>query len=443
MRKIYTSVDIGSYSIKIIVGEYINDKLYVLASSCVQSKGLKKGLIVDPDLVLESLCDAVSEVNEKLGMSINKIIVNVPDYNAIFKQVSGSVDVRGNDNVITSDDINRVIKDSVYNMLDDGYELVTVVPTTYIIDNSIETSKPVGKSGQKIKLENYSNNNDIKGEEKNKDDINRDGQKIEIKGIMISTPKKNIYSVLSVIEKAGLEVADITISGLSDYYEVRNNKLDEGIGAVINLGHERTTVSIFENGSILDNETLQIGGSNVEKDLSYVFGLSLFDGRTLKEKFVSSHKRFCQLNELYEVKNTVGESVKLNQLEVSEVTMSRMVEIMNLVKKQIRSLTVQDIDYIVLTGGLTEIKSFKNLAYEMFGKDVIIYNVTTLGVRDNKYTTALGMIKYFERKMETRGREYSMFSLEDEVALVTPKKTGKNSVVNKIFGSFVVGKEDK
>lgn len=415
MRKIYTSVDIGSYSIKIIVGEYINGKLYILASSCVQSKGLKKGLIVEPNLVLDSLRDAVSEVNEKLGMTIKKIIVNVPDYNAIFKQVSGSVDVRGSDNVITSDDINRVIKDSVYNMLDAGYELVTVVPTMYVIDDNVETSKPVGKSGQKI----------------------------EIKGIMISTPKKNIYSVLSVVEKAGLEVADITISGLSDYYEVRNDKLDDEIGTVINLGHEKTTVSIFENGNIICNETLQIGGVNVEKDLSYVFGVSLFDGRSLKEKFVSSHKRFCQLNEIYEVKNTVGEVVRLNQLEVSEVTMSRMVEIMNLVKKQIRNLTTQDIDYIVLTGGLTEIKSFKNLAYEMFGKDVIIYNVTTLGVRDNKYITALGMIKYFENKMESRGRDYSMFSLEDEVALVTPKKTGKNSVVNKIFGSFVVGKEDK
>ncbi|MEE3342624.1 MAG: cell division protein FtsA [Bacilli bacterium] len=415
MRKIYTSVDIGSYSIKIIVGEYINEKLYVLASSCVQSKGLKKGLIVEPDLVIESLVDAVNDVNDKLGMAISKIVVGIPDYNAVFKRVSGSVDVRGANNIITSDDVNRVIKDSVYNRLDSGYELVTVVPTTYIIDDNEETSKPVGKSGQKI----------------------------EIKGIMISTPKKNIYSVLSVIESVGLEVADITISGLSDYYEVKNNKLDERVGAVINLGHEKTTVSIFEDGNIIGNETLQIGGVNVEKDLSYVFGINQFDGRSLKEKFASSHKRFCQLNEIYEVKNTVGEIVKLNQLEVSEVAMSRMVEILNLVKKQIRNLTTQDIDYVVLTGGLTEIKSFKNLAYEMFGKDVIIYNVTTLGVRDNKYTTALGMIKYFEQKMESRGREYSMFSLEDEVALVTPKKTGKNSVVNKIFGSFVVGKEDK
>ena len=171
----------------------------------------------------------------------------------------------------------------------------------------------------------------------------------------------------------------------------------------------------------------------------------MFDGRTLKEKFASSHKRFCQLNEIYEVKNTIGEVVKLNQLEVSEVTMSRMIEIMNLVKKQIRNLTDEDIDYIVLTGGLTEIKSFKNLAYEVFGKDVIIYNVTTLGARDNKFVTALGMIKYFIDKMKSRGREYSMFNIEEETSLITPNNKLKkdNAIVNKIFGSFVVGKEDK
>ena len=415
MRKIYTSVDIGSYSIKIIVGEYIDDKLHVLASSCVESKGLKKGLIINPNLVLESLNSAIDEINERLGMNIKKVIVNVPDYNVTFKQVNGSINVRENDNIITSEDINRVIKDSVYNMLDSDYELITVVPISYMIDEKIETSKPVGKNGQKL----------------------------EIKGIMISAPKKNIYSVLSIIDKAGLEVADIAISGLSDYYEVRDDRLDGKVGAIINLGHETTTVSIFESGNIVENETLQIGGVNVEKDLSYIFGISPFDGRSLKEKFASSHKRFCQLNEIYEVKNTIGEFVKLNQLEVSEVTMSRIVEIMNLAKKQIRNLTEQDIEYIILTGGLTEIKSFKNLAYEIFGKDVITHNVTTLGVRDNKYTTALGMIKYFKHKMDSRGREYSMFSLEDEVALVTPKKTVKNKVINKIFGSFVVGKEDK
>lgn len=416
MRKIYAGIDIGTYSIKFVVGEYFNRKFYVLASHCVNSKGVKKGLIVEPNLVIEAIREGMAEINEMLGVEIKKVVVNVPDYNASFQTVTGSVDIEEN-GIVTSSDVNRVIKDSIYNRLEENFELVTMLPTQYIIDREKGISKPIGKNGQKL----------------------------EIQGIMISTPKKNIYSVLSVLEGAGLEVIDIVINGLSSYFEVHDEQLDKKDGAVINLGHETTTISIFENGQLVNNETLQIGGINVEKDIAYVFGVSIFDGRVLKEKFASSHKRFCQLNEIYEVKNTIGESVKLNQLEVSEVVMSRLVEILNLAKKQIRLLSSREISYIVITGGLTEIKSFKNLAYEIFGKDVIIYTVTTLGCRDNKYVNAIGMIKYFINKMESRGKVVSMLSVEDETTLVTQhdKLKKDNVIVNKIFGNFIANKEDK
>lgn len=401
---------------KFIVGEYFNQKVYVLASHSINSKGIKKGLIVEPGLVVETIKEGMKEINEMLGIEIKRVIVNVPDYNVHFKEVTGCIDISDQES-ITAKDINKVIKDSIYNQVDENYELVTVIPKEYRIDNEKQIRKPIGKKGQKL----------------------------EIKGIMISTPKKNIYSVLSVLEGAGLEVVDITITGLTNYYEVRDQSLDKKDGAIINLGHETTTISIFEEGTIVANETLQIGGINVEKDLAYVFGVSIFDGRTLKEKFASSHKRFCQINEIYEVKNTIGESVKLNQLEVSEVVMSRMVEILNLAKKQIRLLSNTEISYIILTGGLTEIKSFKNLAYEIFGKDVIIYTVTTLGCRDNKYVSALGMIKYFIDKMESRGKNVSMLTSEEETALVTPNNKLKkdNAIINKIFGNLITNKEDK
>lgn len=415
MRKIYASIDIGTYSIKFVVGEYFNHKFYVLASHCISSKGVKKGLIVEPGLVIDSIRDGMSEINQMLGIEVKKVIVNVPDYNANFDLVTGSVVVEGE--TITASDVNRVIKDSIYNRLEENYELVTVLPICYIIDDDKKLSKPIGKNGQKL----------------------------EIKGIMISTPKKNIYSVLSVMEGARLEVMDIVINGLSSYYEVHDNQLDKKDGAIINIGHETTTISIYEEGKLINNETLQIGGINVEKDLAYVFGVSVFEGRTLKEKFASSHKRFCQLNEIYEVKNTIGETIKLNQLEVSEVVMSRLVEILNLAKKQIRLLTRNEISYIVITGGLTEIKSFKNLSYEIFGKDVIIYTVTTLGCRDNKYVNAIGMIKYFIDKMESRGKVVSMLGIEEETALVTPNNKLKkdNIIIDKIFGNFMANKEEK
>ena len=415
MKKIYTAIDIGSDTIKFVVGEYYKDKVNILASHEEKAKGIRKGLIVDPNLAINSIKDGIKELNNSLGINIKKVIVNIPDYNAKFMFVTGEVDIIDEDELITTDDVNKVIKTCVYAKLAQEYELITVVPLTFLIDDSPE-KEPVGKTGKKL----------------------------GIKGISISAPKKNIYSVLSVIEGAGLEVVDITISGLGDYFEVRNNTLDKKVGAIINLGHETTNVSVYNKGKLMNTETIQLGGTNIDKDLAYMFNINIFDARTIKEKFASSHKRFIALNDVYEVKNTAGEIIKLNQIEVTEIVMDRLAEILELARKQILLLTKQNISYIVITGGLTEIRAFKNLVYEILGKDVIIYTEDTLGTRDNKYITSIGMIKYFIDKMETRGREYSMIDEADEDLLINPNNKsikGKSSIT-KIFGNFIGTKED-
>lgn len=415
MKKIYTAIDIGSDTIKFVVGEILKGNLNILSSYTIKSKGIRKGLIVDPNLAINSIKDGIKEVNNLLGISVRKAIVNVPDYNSKFMFVTGEVNIVDEDELVTTESVNKVIKDSVYAKLAQDYELITVVPLTFLVDGE-QTSHPIGKSGKKLGL----------------------------KGIMISAPKKNIYSVLSVMEGAGIEVVDITVSGLCDYYEVRNKNLDKKIGAIINLGHETTTVSVYNRGKLMNTETIQLGGINIDKDLAYMFNISIFDARTIKEKFASSHKRFIALNDVYEVKNTAGEEIKLNQIEVTEIVMERLVEILNLARQQVLLLTKQDISYIVITGGLAEIKAFKNLVYEILGKDVIIYNEETLGVRDNKYTTAVGMIKYFNDKMEIRGKDYSMVERSDEDFLINPNSKNRKdkTAITKFFENFIGTKED-
>ena len=414
MKKIYTAIDIGSDTIKFIVGEYFKNKINILSIHEEKSKGIRKGLIVDPNLAINSIKDGIKEINNNLGINIKKVVVGVPSYNSKFMFVTGEVDI-SNDEVITTDNINNLIKTSVYSKVEQEYELITVIPLTFLIDGTKEDNV-IGKTGNKL----------------------------GIKGIMITAPKKNVYSVLSVMEGVGLEVIDITVSALGDYFEVRNDNLDKKIGAIINLGHETTTVSVFNRGKLMNTETIQLGGINIDKDLAYMFNINIFDAREIKEKFASSHKRFIALNDVYEVKNTAGELIKLNQIEVTEIVMDRLAEILRLAQKQILLLTKQNISYIVITGGLTEIRAFKNLVYEILGKDVIIYTEDTLGARDNKYITSIGMIKYFIDKMETRGREYSMIDEADEDLLINPNNKsikGKSSIT-KIFGNFIGTKED-
>lgn len=413
MKKIYTAIDIGSDTIKFVVGEYYKDKLNILCAHEEKSKGIRKGLIVDPNLAINSIKDGIKEINNNLGINIKKVVVGVPSYNSKFMFVTGEINIT--EDIITTDNVNNIIKTSVYSKIEQDYELVTVIPIAFFIDGERE-EKVVGKAGNKL----------------------------EMKGIMVTAPKKNIYSVLSVMEGAGLEVVDITISPLGDYFEVKNDSLDKRVGAIINIGHETMNVSVFNRGKLMNTEIIQLGGINIDKDLAYMFNISIFDAREIKERFASSHKRFIALNDVYEVKNTAGEVINLNQIEVTEIVMDRLAELLKLAQKQILLLTKQNISYIVITGGLTEIRAFKNLVYEILGKDVIIYTEDTLGARNNKYTTSIGMIKYFIDKMEVRGREYSSIDEQDEELLINPNNKnirGKASIT-KIFGNFIGTKED-
>lgn len=414
MKKIYTSIDIGSDTIKFVVAELYKEKLHILHSSSIKSKGIRKGLIIDSNLMVNSIKDGIKVVSNDLGFQIKKVIVNVPSYNAKFMYVTNKIEINEE---VTTEDVNKVIKSSVYGKIDSDYELVTVLPLEFVINESDSVEYPVSLKANTL----------------------------EIKGIMITVPKKNIFSVVSVMESAGLEVVDITLSGLSDYSEVKRDNIKNKVGAIINIGHDITKVSVFNKGKLMNTEVLQIGGHNVEKDIAYVFGINVIDARTIKEKFSFAHKRFVTLTDTYEIKNNDEKLIKIGQLEVTEVVMSRLTEILNYAKKQILLLTKKNIEYIIITGGTTEMKYFKNLVYEILGKDVIIYLMKDIGIRDNKYISAFGSIKYFIEKMTIRGKDYSMISPLDEELLLTPESKARRDKVGiaGMFKNFGKNKEEK
>ena len=78
MRKIIASLDIGSHTIKLVVGEIVRNKLNILACVDTLSRGIKKGFIVNPESAIEALDDVFKKSEEQIGLKITKVIVSVP-----------------------------------------------------------------------------------------------------------------------------------------------------------------------------------------------------------------------------------------------------------------------------------------------------------------------------------------------------------------------------
>ena len=97
--------------------------------------------------------------------------------------------------------------------------------------------------------------------------------KLGVKALLATAPKKQIYDYLKVFHEAGITVEDITFNCIGDYFEARTKDTDESLGAIVNIGHDKTDVSIFNKGIVIKNSIFNLGSKNVDNDISYILEL--------------------------------------------------------------------------------------------------------------------------------------------------------------------------
>lgn len=411
MKKIYTSIDIGTSFIKILVSEVSEDRLSVLASSCVRSRGLKRGLIVDANEAVISIKEAVAIIEGKLGISIDKAVANIPSYNANFELVSGTTTIESEDSKVRGNHIIKALQDAVTGKIDESRELITLIPIDFIVDNNNNIKDPKGLVGKKL----------------------------EVKCMMVTTPKKNVHSIVGILESIGISVIDVNIGAIADYEALKNKDIDKEMAAIINIGGDTTTVSLFNKGIIINSEIIRVGGKSIDGDISEAYNISNEDSIKMKEKYSFAHKKFAQIDDVIEMLTINRDLVKINQYDLSKVVMSRLEKILELAKNQLFLLTNKEIKYIIITGGTSELPQMQYMVDEIFDNSAKVSKIELIGARSNKYSTTIGLIRSFYKKLLIRGKEYSMFSIDKQEDISIPKKKGigEDSILGKFFGIFL------
>ena len=404
MRHIYTSVDIGTDTIKAVVTELYKGKLNLLAASSIKSRGIKKGLITDVNEASICLKKAISEVENMLGFRIKKVLVNIPSYFSEFSKIEGEIRIDDPDSLISGYHISKVLESSLKNY-NFSKEIVSVIPIDFRVDNQIGIKDPKGLIG------------DVLG----------------VRAVVCLVPKKNIYSVVSLIDSIGLEVVDISLNAIGDVNAFKNKDIESKLGAIINIGHETTNVSIYNKGIIIKNSIIGMGAKNIDNDLSYMYKIDMNESSKIKEKFAVAHKKYASKVEFF----NINSSERINQFEVSDIVMSRIEEILSLAKKEINLLANRKMDYIIITGGVSNMEGFESIAHDVFNKDIIIGNVNIIGVRNNKYSSAIGNIVYYINHLKLLGESSSMIDLDDDyVSRRNLSNITEESMLGKVFGYF-------
>lgn len=413
MRKIYTAIDIGSDTYKIVVMEKVDNKLNVLASNIYPSLGIEKGIIVDENEALATLKEALKKINNTLNINVNKALINVPMNEANYHIVEGYTTITGEDNIVTSEDILNSLQASIYNKIPEDEELVTVMPIKYLLDDRTEVKNPRGLKASKLST----------------------------LVMMVTASKANLYRSLGLFDKAGIEVVDILFSNIGDYYAFKDENYDKSTTAVINIGLNKTDIAIFNKGIITTSKVLPVGSFNIDEDISYVYNIPLDKARKIKEIFVNLDKSNTSKDDYYDIKDKSGIKISINQKEVSEIVYNNLLEIIKKAKKELNNLTKKEIHYIIITGGISNIPGFDTICSEVYN-EVVSHKIDKIGIRDNMYSSSYGLIKYFVNKLELRGREYSMFNEEEVMRIVSNATKNEDTKVFSKFFSRLFDKED-
>lgn len=409
MREILASLDIGSSKIKLVVAEILGDSLNVLCAIDEDSRGVKNGTIVEPDETEYAIKKLLKRAEELLGVKVSKVITTVSEEQADFKVGEAQIDIK-DEMEVNANNIQRVLQTSSVGKVDKGSELVTIIPIMFKVDGN-KYRLPLG----------------IKGES------------LQVKSVIVSVPKKDVYLIAKILEKCSVDVVDVMIPSIGSYYAHKNVSTDNSVGIVCDVGGQTINIGVFNKGIIINNIVLPYGGDNVDNDISFIYKIDNKESKKIKETFALANNKNASQKENIEIVNNQGEKMKVNQYEVSQVCMSRLQEILTKAKNEIRYLTRKEISYIIITGGLSEFRGFPLEVESVFGTKASVSNMMIVGARNNKYAVCIGMLKYFDEKLKLRDREYSMFS-EDDINVISGiednKQISSDSVLGKVFGIF-------
>ena len=374
---IYVSLDIGSSSIKVLIGEMTSGQLHVIGVGHVKSNGIRKGAIVDIDATVQSIKKAIDQAERMTGIEIHEVILGVPANQTTVQDVKGVVAVNSENREITDDDLDRVLESAQVMSIPPEREMVNLVPKQFIVDHLDEIKDPRGMIGIRL----------------------------EVDAIMFTTSKTLLHNVVRCVERAGLSVQGVYLQPLAaGHFALTEDEKNQGT-AYLDLGGGSTTVAVFENGLLSQTSVIPVGGDHITKDLSIVLKTPTEQAEKIKRKYGHAFYDEASDDQLFEVP-VVGtdSSDQYSQRYISEIIGVRLEELFELVLDELYRLGVRDLPGgIVITGGVAQLEGVAQLARQVMQTRVRLYTPDYIGVREPAFTTAVGLIRYAHADNEFYG----------------------------------------
>ena len=363
----FTGLDIGTSSIKVLVAELVDGEVNVIGVSNAKSKGVKDGIIVDIEAAATAIKSAISQAEEKAGISIKSVNVGLPANLLQVEPTQGMIPVTSDTKEITDQDVENVVKSALTKSMTPDREVITFVPEEFVVDGFQGIRDPRGMMGVRL----------------------------EMRGLLYTGPRTILHNLRKTVERVGVQVDNVIISPLAIVNSVLNEGEREFGATVIDMGGGQTSVATIRNQELQYTNVYQEGGDYVTKDISKVLKTSKKIAESLKLNYGEAYPQLAS-NETFQVE-VIGEvePVEVSEVYLAQIISARLKHVFEQIKQDLERRHLLDLPGgISLIGGNAILPGIVELAQEVFGVRVKLYVPNQVGIRNPAFAHVISLSEF-------------------------------------------------
>lgn len=344
-------LDIGTSRVTCIIAEQGEGGLLeIVGLGEAEARGLRKGVIVNPEATVDSIKRAVEEAERMSGLQAEEVTINLAGSHIMGFNGQAIVAVSARDHEISADDVRRAIDSACAIQLPAGREIVDRLPQEFIVDDQDGINNPVGMTGARL----------------------------AVKVHIVTSPVTARQNAINAVNRAGLVVNDMVLEQLAAAEATLTEDDKEYGAALVDIGAETTGLVAFQRGAVQHTAVFPLGGSHFTNDIAFGLRTPIPEAEKIKRTVGCASSASLteeQRSEVVEVPSVGGRPARqLSRQILCDILQPRAEEVLMQVADEIKESgwERQLSSGVVLTGGGALLGGLVEVAEQVFDAPVRI-----------------------------------------------------------------------
>jgi cell division protein FtsA len=374
-QELIAGLDIGSTAIRLVVGQNVGDqeKIHIIGAAEVPAEGISKGIISSIEDAVSSISACLERAERMVGAPIESAWVGISGSHIISQESRGVVAVARSDGEISEDDIDRAIEAARTVATPPNYEILHVIPKSFVVDGQSGIKDPLGMTGVRLEVDTQI----IQG---------------------LTSQVKNLTKAVYRTDIRHIE--DLVLSVLATSEAVLTNRQKELGVAVINIGGSTTSLAVFEEGDILHTAVLPVGSDHITSDIAIGLRIPIDTAEKIKlECGVALADGIGRRDEIDIGELEGKESNFVSKKYIAEIIEARVEEIFDKIDSELKKIDRSGKlpAGVVLTGGGAKLNGLVEAAKTRLRLPATISKPSIITsaidkVNDPAFSTAVGLV---------------------------------------------------